>query len=312
MEWQEVAAALSNLTPPFPRAAAVEARGRWGEWGPLFVAEIERVADGGSIFRDEARKEFNGLFSFAVYLAAEKRDARAYRPLVRVCHCTAERADELFGDDVGSTLGRLLASVCDGDLAPLEALAEDAAAAMWCRYAALYAMAVRVVEGDASRDDRIAYLDAFCEREAQALRRGAGYDADGVDLLTWAAHTASEIGPAPLLPKIRAWLAEGLIDPSVAGLRSYERKAALPVADCLAEAAEDDDNRYITDGLALIAGWFCFEEEVPSAKAPPPLRMSDPVQHTGTVARDTPKVGRNDPCPCGSGKKYKKCCGNAP
>jgi SEC-C motif-containing protein len=27
------------------------------------------------------------------------------------------------------------------------------------------------------------------------------------------------------------------------------------------------------------------------------------------VARQLPKVGRNDPCPCGSGKKYKKCCG---
>ena len=27
------------------------------------------------------------------------------------------------------------------------------------------------------------------------------------------------------------------------------------------------------------------------------------------VRRDTPKVGRNDPCPCGSGRKYKKCCG---
>jgi uncharacterized protein len=27
--------------------------------------------------------------------------------------------------------------------------------------------------------------------------------------------------------------------------------------------------------------------------------------------RSTPKVGRNDPCPCGSGKKYKKCCGGA-
>ena len=25
--------------------------------------------------------------------------------------------------------------------------------------------------------------------------------------------------------------------------------------------------------------------------------------------RSEPKVGRNDPCPCGSGKKYKKCCG---
>lgn len=28
-----------------------------------------------------------------------------------------------------------------------------------------------------------------------------------------------------------------------------------------------------------------------------------------TVRRDAPKVGRNDPCPCGSGKKYKQCCG---
>jgi SEC-C motif-containing protein len=25
--------------------------------------------------------------------------------------------------------------------------------------------------------------------------------------------------------------------------------------------------------------------------------------------REEPKIGRNDPCPCGSGKKYKKCCG---
>jgi preprotein translocase subunit SecA len=28
-----------------------------------------------------------------------------------------------------------------------------------------------------------------------------------------------------------------------------------------------------------------------------------------TVVRDQPKVGRNEPCPCGSGKKYKKCHG---
>jgi len=27
------------------------------------------------------------------------------------------------------------------------------------------------------------------------------------------------------------------------------------------------------------------------------------------MVRDQPKVGRNDPCPCGSGKKFKKCCG---
>lgn len=29
----------------------------------------------------------------------------------------------------------------------------------------------------------------------------------------------------------------------------------------------------------------------------------------GTVQREEPKLGRNDPCPCGSGKKFKQCCG---
>lgn len=33
------------------------------------------------------------------------------------------------------------------------------------------------------------------------------------------------------------------------------------------------------------------------------------VEPTLPIRRETPKVGRNDPCPCGSGKKFKKCCG---
>ncbi len=30
---------------------------------------------------------------------------------------------------------------------------------------------------------------------------------------------------------------------------------------------------------------------------------------SGTIRREGKKIGRNDPCPCGSGKKYKQCCG---
>jgi SEC-C motif-containing protein len=33
--------------------------------------------------------------------------------------------------------------------------------------------------------------------------------------------------------------------------------------------------------------------------------------HHHTIVREGPKIGRNDPCPCGSGKKYKKCCASA-
>ncbi|MCA1928054.1 MAG: preprotein translocase subunit SecA [Calditerrivibrio sp.] len=36
---------------------------------------------------------------------------------------------------------------------------------------------------------------------------------------------------------------------------------------------------------------------------------NEPEEKNSPVKRDTPKIGRNDPCPCGSGLKYKKCCG---
>jgi preprotein translocase subunit SecA len=44
----------------------------------------------------------------------------------------------------------------------------------------------------------------------------------------------------------------------------------------------------------------------------PATRALDPesTQNVGiTLKKETPKAGRNDPCPCGSGKKYKNCCG---
>ena len=46
----------------------------------------------------------------------------------------------------------------------------------------------------------------------------------------------------------------------------------------------------------------------PTAKAP----AGPPPEHPAAsqpVRRDGEKVNRNDPCPCGSGEKYKKCCG---
>jgi preprotein translocase subunit SecA len=45
--------------------------------------------------------------------------------------------------------------------------------------------------------------------------------------------------------------------------------------------------------------------------APQPARVGGDDADVKTVRHDGPKVGRNDPCPCGSGKKYKKCHGAA-
>jgi preprotein translocase subunit SecA len=47
----------------------------------------------------------------------------------------------------------------------------------------------------------------------------------------------------------------------------------------------------------------------PQGGAPAPAPAGDGPIAARPVSREEPKVGRNDPCPCGSGKKFKKCCG---
>ena len=44
-------------------------------------------------------------------------------------------------------------------------------------------------------------------------------------------------------------------------------------------------------------------EQAMSEDGPPAPKLELPIK------RELPKVGRNDPCPCGSGKKFKSCCG---
>jgi len=50
-------------------------------------------------------------------------------------------------------------------------------------------------------------------------------------------------------------------------------------------------------------------EEMPKKKKTLHLSHGDEAAKPSTVRRKGKKIGRNDPCPCGSGKKYKKCCG---
>ncbi|MBN2755186.1 MAG: preprotein translocase subunit SecA [Candidatus Goldbacteria bacterium] len=58
------------------------------------------------------------------------------------------------------------------------------------------------------------------------------------------------------------------------------------------------------------------EFSMPTAQQPAKLDEREMYANSGeapskveTIRRDQPKIGRNDPCPCGSGKKYKLCCG---
>jgi preprotein translocase subunit SecA len=81
-----------------------------------------------------------------------------------------------------------------------------------------------------------------------------------------------------------------------------------------ARAEEEKKTRAYKPGLAAPPPAEPSGEEILAPSRQPAPRHAKRQRGGGEVAvkqykRDGDKVGRNDPCPCGSGKKYKKCCG---
>jgi len=62
--------------------------------------------------------------------------------------------------------------------------------------------------------------------------------------------------------------------------------------------------KFIDDTISDMEWWACFQPEK-KVKTRPLKSLS-----TKAKSKKRKKIGRNDPCPCGSGKKYKKCCGS--
>jgi preprotein translocase subunit SecA len=70
-------------------------------------------------------------------------------------------------------------------------------------------------------------------------------------------------------------------------------------------------NDPVAEAIPAFAGAGRSAGAARASAAPQPARVGGDDAPVKTVRREEPKVGRNDPCPCGSGKKYKKCHGAA-
>ncbi len=110
------------------------------------------------------------------------------------------------------------------------------------------------------------------------------------------------------------------------GLRSIGQRDPLvefkkEAFELFEELQENIDRQSVRKVLSLWPAGMLKRAELPTGQAVRP-GIQGPVPAPGggapadsspgrpqTVKRNDPKVGRNDPCPCGSGKKYKKCCG---
>ena len=226
------------------------------------------------------------LLFWGIHALAQARESRLCAPLLRLLRRPIEVLDPLLGDAVTATLPRVMASVFDGEPGPLEAAILDPKADEFARWSLLRALAFLTTEDRIERERALGLLRRFeADRPARAGDAGWAGWAEAIALLGFA-----EMSDAVSAARSDARLLDDVTDPAW---------FAATLADAVARPA--DRSRfdptifgYVEDAVAELDAMLAASD--PEAEPEQPVR--NPL-------RD---VGRNDPCPCGSGRKFKKCC----
>jgi len=295
MDLKEILSHLERNEGYFPRAAVQEAIDHRVEIVPALLGILEDVARDPDLFAfDEGRF----IHIYAMYLLAQFRETRAYPLLVRIFSATGEMPFDLAGDLVTQDLGRILASVSDGDVGGMTWLVENERANGYVRSAAMDGLVTLVVCGERTREEVMAYFRSLFRK----LNRRPSQAWNGL------VSACADLCPEEVVEEIRQAYEDELVESGYIGWKDIERALALGKES----AIEELKGRYslITDVADELGWWACFREDVWNTghrNAPLSLPQFD-LATPKPIRRAQPKVGRNDPCPCGSGKKFKKCC----
>jgi len=109
--------------------------------------------------------------------------------------------------------------------------------------------------------------------------------------------------------------ADDFVDPTPKALLSWTPTVLEAALRVMKRTREELDKGKSKDWLTLASLHFALNEQMKENHAEFVAGIRDlrsqwieNLRQSSTVVRAEPKVGRNDPCPCGSGKKFKQCC----
>jgi hypothetical protein len=202
---------------------------------------------------------------------------------MRLMRQDGEAVDGLLGDAATETLPAVIASTFDGDTGALTRLILDSTADDFLRNSAFNALGFLTRQGRIPLAEAEALLVRFDEARA-AVEEAPAW-------IGWE-ETVAYLGLTGLAPRVEAARRDGRITDEFSDLPWF-RKALRQASAEPPDLGAFDAHRY------------CYLDDPVAALAWTAESYGQPVKNP---FKD---IGRNDPCPCGSGKKYKKCCLNA-
>lgn len=282
MELNEILEKLSIFgnDQPLPREALAEAVRQREAVTPYLLDALDKVYEGVQKEREEIWDDpAYDLSYYAFFLLSQFREKRAYPKVLRILTLDPEALDIVLGDLVTST-GDILYSTYDGELAPALAVISDAKLDPFARGAALSLLEGLYRDGRLPRET----LDELLRGYLEALGEGEDDSVFGGTLVSMIA----DCDLYELAEDVREAFRQDKIDL----LRLGDFDGFFD--ELYNESRRGDETKTIDDTASELSGWACFQR--------------GPADEPSIQEILSWNVGRNDPCPCGSGKKFKKCC----
>jgi Protein of unknown function (DUF1186)/SEC-C motif len=292
-----------SLAETFPRQALEAAAANRAELVPKFLREIDEYLEMSS----EDRICVPTPLLYAFHLLAEWRETAAYRPLLALLRLPPDDVEMAIGDSTTETASRVIASVFDGDPQPIFDLIHDANTDEFIRWEMFSALTMLVLHEKLDRGCVVDFLRDCLTTLPQISH---------VVWIGWI-DAITELGVVELKPSVQRAFENGFMQEDHDSYKDFETRLTSAI-----ERPTWRENRhfkFFDDTVAEMSMWS-FAREAPKHVDSEAfwedqwhrLKSARIVEqpYSIPVTNSHRSVGRNDPCPCDSGKKYKKCCLN--
>ena len=297
MSPEAIIARLTNHDYHLPETALKAAEAMPEIMTPLLLEYLGQVAADppGMISQD------NWLAFYALFLLAEFKEGKTLPILRKMLENAPESLDLILGDGVTEKGSRLFAALAVSSPDALRPFIENRELDEFIRAEALEAYQCLYYNGIVTLEEMRSYLQLLVDEK---LQQGKHSDVSCL-WYVWA-RCCLELGLNEFYPLVKKAYEEQWIDPM---LSTWDSALRLLADEKAQERRRKQLGAFITDVSSELRGWYCFSEKCREMDEGDemPRETFIPV---GTIVNTTPKIRPNQPCPCGSGKKYKKCCRN--
>lgn len=234
------------------------------------------------------------LYFYALFFLGQFKDTESFERIMALISLPGETADDLLGDLLSEGLCDILYHTYNGNLSLLKDSIRNRKIQVYARLAMLDVMGQIYLDGALDKEEWVVFLREIL----------AGPWEDEYEIYTLLPNVICDCHLIELLPDIQTLYREELIDEWFYG----EFDSCVDMMFdygyhgrelCRPSVSVEDLRR-----------WAMFQEEREESKAPTKewQKAFREYDEECKKARRSRKIGRNDPCPCGSGKKYKHCC----